>query len=242
MKEQILYYAVKYKGNWNKIQEALQKREAWSNITYEGNYVTLGETAYPDKLEHLQYPPWIIFYEGDLELLNRPGVGVIGSRMCSAQGIHDCHTAVSILKQRYVILSGLAKGIDAAAHEEALDKATVGIIGCGLDITYPYENGGLYETMRHHHLLLSEYPYGTKPYAAHFLWRNRIIAALSDAIVVIEARKRSGSMLTVNEAVNLDIPIYCLPAAFGLSTKEGCNLLIAQGANILVDDKDIALI
>lgn len=242
MREQILYYAIRYEGDWGKIDKALRAQEPWEKIRYGEPYVTLGEKGYPKKLLKLQFPPWILFYEGDLSLLQRPGVAVIGSRDCSAQGIHNTHHVTSLLKERYVILSGLAKGIDAAAHDEALDHSTVGVIGCGLDIVYPLCNEKLYEVMRTRHLLISEYPRTTKPYAFHFPWRNRIIACLSEAVIVIEARKRSGSMLTVNEAINLDIPIYCLPAPYGILSREGCNLLIAQGANILVDDEDISLI
>ncbi len=139
-------------------------------------------------------------------------------------------------------MSGLARGIDGQAHRSALDQHTIAVIGCGLDVVYPKEHASLYAVMRKKQLIISEYPNGTKPYAYHFPWRNRIIAALSEAVIVVEARRRSGSLLTVNEALELDIPVYCVPHAYLDEAGTGCNLLISQGANILVDEDDLRLI
>lgn len=242
MRTQILCYALRYDGDYRKIEKAIQTNEEWEHIPYTGNYVTLADNEYPMKLRRLQYAPWIIFYEGDISLLQKAGCGVVGSRDASLYGIKTCTHIVHALKKRYVIISGLAKGIDAAAHFAALQAKTIGVIGCGLQITYPAENANLYKQMREHHLIISEYPAYSRPYAYHFPWRNRLIAALSDALIVVEAKKRSGSLLSVNEALELDIPVYCVPHNFGNKVGEGCNLLISQGANILVEDEDIALI
>lgn len=239
MKEQILYYAIKYGGEWKLIEKAIKANEEWKIINYDGNYVTIVDDQYPNKLRQLQNPPWIIFYSGDLSLCDKLGAGIVGSRMATAYGIQMCIHVVSILKNNGVIVSGLAKGIDACAHKTALDKETIGVIGCGLDVIYPLCNQALYDEMKRNHLVISEYPNGVKPLAFHFPWRNRIIAALSDALVVIEATRRSGSMLSVNEAIELDIPVYCIPHAFDKEQGTGCNLLISQGANILIDDEDI---
>lgn len=242
MREQILYYAVKYDGDWKKIAEALKRGEAWEKIPYKGFYLTIVDSTYPDKLRRLQFAPWIIFYEGDLSYMDERACAIVGSRMCSAWGIHMTMHLCLGLKQRYVIVSGLAKGIDAVAHRTSLDQRTIGVVGCGLDRIYPYENASLYASMRQQHLLISEYPNGSKPYAFHFPWRNRLIAALSDALVVVEARARSGTLITVNEALELNIPVYCIPHDFGKEAGMGCNVLISQGANILVDDDDIRMI
>lgn len=242
MREQILSYALKYRGEWKAIADAIAKREPWTSCPYHGTYITIVDDEYPEQLKRLRYPPWILFYAGNLSLLQQKGVALIGSRQYSAYGENMCRHTARILKQRAVIISGLAKGIDAIAHREALDGATIAVIGCGLDIIYPRENYALYEQMKQHQLVLSEYPAGIKPLAHHFPWRNRLIAALSQAVVVIQAKKRSGTLLTVNEALELSIPIYCIPYPFADPYGEGCNLLIAQGANILVDDRDICAI
>lgn len=239
MRDRILYYAVKYQGEWHQITKAIAQQEPWHKIPYEGNYVTLGEEAYPKNLHALRYAPWILFYEGDIDLLEKKCAAIIGARQCDAYGKRMTNHICNILKEKYVIVSGVAKGIDAYAHEQALQAHTVGVIGCGLDVQYPKENKWLYDELKQHHLLLSEYPKGVKPLAYHFPWRNRILAALSDAIVVVQANVKSGTLLTVNEALELDKEIYCVPHEFKSSYGAGCNLLISQGANILVDDDDI---
>ncbi len=239
MRNQILYYARKYHGEWKQIAKAITKEEEWYEIHYDGMFVTIVDEEYPIQLRTLGFPPWVIFYEGDLSLLNKEAVAVIGSRNASSYGIRVCRHIVSLLKERYVIVSGVAKGIDAIAHREAFTNHTIGVIGCGLDIMYPRENKGIYEQLKANHLMISEYPHGVKPFAHHFPWRNRLIAALSSAIIVIEANVKSGTMLTVNEALALNKPIYCVPHAYFDVQGKGCNLLISQGAYPLVDDYDI---
>lgn len=242
MREQILYYAIIYDGDWKKIARAIKQKEPWKTVKYDCAYVTIVDEEYPERLRRLQYAPWILFYEGDLALVNKHTCGIVGSRKASAFGYTICSHITNILKEKYVIVSGLAKGIDGCAHYHALDHKTIGVIGCGLDMHYPDDNASLYTEMKKRHLIVSEYPLSSPPYAYHFPWRNRIIAALSDAVVVVEATKRSGSMLTVNEALNLDVPVYCIPHAFHDHMGDGSNFLIAQGANILVDDEDIRMI
>lgn len=239
MREKILYYAVKYDGDYHKIKKAIEQQESWERLEYDGKYVTIVDAFYPMKLRKLECAPWILFYEGNIALAKNDAVGIVGARVSSAYGREMCELITNELKQRYTIVSGLAKGIDACAHLHALDKSTIAIIGCGIDICYPKENETLYQRIKSQQLLLSEYPKGSKPLAYHFPWRNRIIAALSNHLIVIEAKKKSGTMLTVNEALALDIPIYCVPHNFLKKEGEGCNLLIAQGANILVDIEDI---
>lgn len=242
MRKQILYYAVRYAGDWTKIAQAIKKQEPWNEIPYKGSYVTIVDEDYPNSLKALQYAPWILFYEGNLCFVNEKTCAIIGSRKASPYGLSMCAHITRLLREDHVIVSGLAKGIDSCAHYHALSHKTIGVIGCGLDVIYPKENAELYTCMKKDHLIISEYPYQTKPYASHFPWRNRMIAALSRAVIVVEAAKRSGSMLTVNEALSLDVPVYCIPHAFDDSDGDGGNMLIAQGANILVDDEDIRMI
>lgn len=242
MRERILYYAVKYQGDWKKIARAIAQKEAWQIIDYPCKYTTIVDDDYPQKLKRLQYAPWILFYEGNLSLCEGKICAVIGSRKVSEQSKQICHQITSVLSKRYTIISGLAKGIDGQAHQSAMHASTIGVIGCGLDIVYPKEHASLYQIMKKRHLIISEYPLQTKPFASHFPWRNRILAALSEAVVVVEAKCKSGTMLTVNEALTLGIPIYCIPHDFMKEEGRGCNLLISQGANMVVDIEDLRLI
>lgn len=242
MREQILFYALRYHGEWQRITKAIAQQEPWDYVNYEGAYITIVEDHYPVQFRKLQYAPWIIFYEGDLSLLQEHAVSIVGARECNLYGLSMCRHVCHLLKKRSAIISGLARGIDACAHQEALDAKTIAVIGCGLNVPYPKENAWLYDRLKASHLILSEYPNGCKPFAHHFPWRNRLIAALSEAVVVIQAKKHSGTLLTVNEAIELDIPVYCIPHPFMDGFGDGCNLLISQGANILVDDDDILAI
>ena len=179
----------------------------------------------------------LIFYQGDINLLKEKDVGIVGARNCSTQALQNTDRIVQRLQSKYVIVSGLAKGIDARAHYNA--TKTIGVLGCGINVIYPKENTYLFERMKNNGLIISEYPMHVKPLAYHFPWRNRLIAALSDSLVVIEAAYKSGTMITVNECLELSVPIYCVPTAFQDEKHQGCNYLISNGANILVDIKDV---
>ena len=120
-----------------------------------------------------------------------------------------------------------------------MKRSTIGVIGCGIERVYPKENQLLFEAMAENQLILSEYPKDTPPHASHFPWRNRIIAALAKRLVVVEAKEKSGTMLTVNEALKLDKDIYVFPYRYEDHFGRGCNLLIQQGANMLVFDEEI---
>lgn len=236
-REAILWYAIQYDGDWKKIGNAIKAHENYSIITYPYAYFTIVDDEYPDAFKKLRYPPWIIFYQGDLGLLKEKGVGIVGARNCSLQALQNTDLIVKRLQSKYVIVSGLAKGIDARAHQNAI--RTIGVLGCGINVIYPKENTFLFERMKYTGLIISEYPMHVKPLAYHFPWRNRLIAALSYSLVVIEAAYKSGTMITVNECLELSAPIYCVPTAFQDEKHQGCNYLISNGANILVDIKDV---
>lgn len=236
-REAILWYAIQYDGDWKKIGNAIKAHENYSIITYPYAYFTIVDDEYPDAFKKLRYPPWIIFYQGDLGLLKEKGVGIVGARNCSLQALQNTDLIVKRLQSKYVIVSGLAKGIDARAHQNAI--RTIGVLGCGINVIYPKENTFLFERMKYIGLIISEYPMHVKPLAYHFPWRNRLIAALSYSLVVIEASYKSGTMITVNECLELSVPIYCVPTAFQDEKHQGCNYLISNGANILVDIKDV---
>lgn len=235
----ILYYAHLYHGDWQKIGQAIKNKEPYQNLEIHEKYVTIVDENYPQIFKNLRYPPWILFYRGDLNLANEECIGIVGSRNCSQQALENTKTVVTILKKKYTIVSGLAKGIDGMAHYCSLDYKTIGILGCGINQVYPKENRKLYEKMQEQHLILSEYPSDTPPLRHHFPWRNRLIAALSKNLIVIEATFKSGTMITVNACLELGIPIYCLPTSFGQKDYLGCNRLIQNGANIIVDADDL---
>lgn len=241
MRNRILYYALKYDGEYKKISEAILNDEEYKTVHYKGSYITIVDEQYPPCLFRLKYKPWILFYKGDLNLLNQRLVGVIGSRECSEYGKYCVYDLIMNLNVEYGIISGLAKGIDSYSHLYSLNsnRKTIAVIGCGIDYIYPKENKELYERIEKEGLILSEYPYDTKPYAFHFPWRNRIIASLCESLVVVEAKKRSGTLITVNEALELGKDIYCFPHPFNCEIGEGCNILIEQGSAIIKDFNDI---
>lgn len=231
LSKRILYYAVQYGGEWNKIAQALKNHEFYRDIEYPYPYLTIADEGYPQCFRRLRYPPWILFYQGDISLLDKRCIGIVGARKASLQALKNTEQIVQHLENRYCIVSGLAKGIDGMAHKNA--RHTVGFIGCGIDRIYPKENTQLFLDMAKHQCIISEYPMGAAPLAYHFPWRNRLIAASIEALIVIEATFKSGTMLTVNECIELSTPVYCLPTAFENDRYPGCNSLIDSGANIL---------
>lgn len=237
MREAILYYAFKYHGDWTKIAKAIQHKEAWFPIECKDKYVTIVDEYYPDAFRALRYPPWILFYKGDYSLIETRCIGVIGARICSKEALMNTERIVQVIRDECTVVSGLARGIDGCAHTYA--KKTIGIIGCGINRVYPKENTGLFQYMKEHQLVVSEYPDMTPPLARHFPWRNRLIAALSEPLVVIEAKYKSGTMLTVNEALALSKTIYCVPTAFQNTEYPGCNYLISCGAQILLEPQEL---
>ena len=236
MRERLLYYAIRYSGDYNKIRKAIDCNEKYTKIIYDGNYLCICDKEYPNILKELKNPPYVLFYEGDLSLLYKDAVSVVGSRDITRLGKSYIELLMKYINKEYVIISGMAKGVDGFTHNLALTSHnTIGVIGCGLDIAYPAENNELYKRMKKDQLLISEYPKGVKPYAWHFPMRNRIIAALGKCLVVIEAKKRSGTLLTVNEALELDREVFCFPYPFIENEVSGCNLLIESGASVIVD-------
>lgn len=178
-------------GDWSRIAQAIHSHEPVEPVISRSPWVTFLDPDYPACFRKLRYPPWILFYHGDLSLLDRPCAAVVGSRDATMQALRNTTAVVNALKERYVIVSGLARGVDAQAHRAALDKGTVGILGCGIDRVYPRENAALFSAMKKNHLVISEYPWQTTPLPGHFPWRNRLIAAAASVVVVTEAREKA---------------------------------------------------
>lgn len=235
IRERILTAAIVHHGEWEAIARTLRDNLPLPFVKLNCQAVTIADAAYPDSLRQLRFPPWVLFYNGRLELLDRLGIGIVGSRSACQRGLVMTAECCRELRDE-IIVSGLAKGIDACAHRTCLKLGmkTVGIAGCGLDRPYPAVNRSLYEQMGKQQLILSEYPPGTPPLRHHFPWRNRLIAALSRQLLVMQADYRSGTMSTVNEALELGREVWCVPYPEGETEGRGCNLLIEQGARSLI--------
>lgn len=236
MRKQILYYVLKYKGEYKQVKRAIERNEEWENIEYDEKFVTILDCEYPKEFFDLNEPPFLFFYKGNLDLLKQEKISMIGSRECSNYARKSCFDLIKSFNRDEVIVSGMAKGVDAIAHQEAiiLGHCCIGIIGCGCDMVYPRENIDLYEEVMKNHLLISEYPKGTFPLAHHFPARNRLIAALGKKCYVIEAKSRSGTMITANYALSLNKEIIALPYRYDDEFGKGCNELIEQGASIFI--------
>ena len=237
LREQINAYAFKYKGNYRLISRAIKNNEPFEKVKSRYNFITIGEKNYPSNLYRLEYPPFILYYEGNLELLSGELAAIVGSRIHSNQAAFLTKSITEILSNRYVIISGMARGIDAIAHSNA--SKTVGVLGNGLTVEYPSSNKELYSHMRQKQLLISEYPENVSPQKYHFPFRNRVIVALAKILVVPCANERGGTMVSVNEALKLDIPIYTLPYSILDPLARGCNELIEQGANMIIRLEDV---
>lgn len=197
------------------------------------NWIDFDHPAYPPQLKHIYEAPLGLYVKGDLSLLSRPSLAIVGSRRCSAyaeQVIKDM--MVDIIAEDWVIVSGLARGVDTLSHRAALQEGgqTIGVIGTGLDRVYPAENRQLQLDMSHQQAVVSEYPLGRPPLPAHFPMRNRIIAGLSQGCLVVEAQFRSGSLITANIALNEGREVFAVPGSIYSELSEGCNDLIKHGA------------
>jgi len=208
-------------------------------------YLFHESSDYPALLGELDTPPPILTARGDATLLRRPSVAVVGARNASAAAVklsRDFSTALAAMG--YAVISGLARGIDAAAHRGALagmdeGGGTVGVIASGIDITYPPENAELQEQVAQQGLLIAEMPPGTEPLARHFPHRNRIIAGLATGTLVVEAAPRSGSLITARLAAEAGREVMAIPGSPLDSRSHGCNQLIREGAILVQRPEDV---
>ncbi len=199
------------------------------------------DECYPDQLRQIYNPPVLLFYQGDLSLLEGPKMAVVGARSSSQSGSSSVKKIISELQQKFVIVSGLARGIDTAAHMAALQSGcqTIGVIGTGLDSHYPSENRKLQEYLGKNHLVLSEYGPGSPALKYHFPERNRIIAGLSMGVLVCEAKMRSGSLITCERAMEEGRDVFAIPGNILKGQSDGCHHLIQEGAKLVMSGKDI---
>lgn len=205
-------------------------------------WTSIFDDSYPEQLRNIFDPPILLYYKGDLSILNKQGIGVVGARACTEYGKNAVRYILpGVIKRGFPIISGLAKGIDSQAHQVTiqLEGKTVGIIGTGLDQYYPNENRMLQDKIAEEHLLLSEFPFGTKPKRHHFPLRNRLIAGLSRGVLVVEAKDRSGSLITAHQALEGGKEVFAVPGSLFSIYSRGCNRLIQVGAKAVLSAEDI---
>ncbi len=200
-----------------------------------------GDAPYPEVLRHIPDSPTVLFAAGDLSLLSRPAVAIVGSRDHSDYGAEVCReVATAAARAGLVIVSGMARGLDAIAHAAALDApgATIGVLGNGLGVIYPAANRGLYQRVVAEGLLLTEFPPGERPGVGSFPRRNRLISALAQVTVVVEAAEGSGTLITVGTALAQGKDVMAVPGLITSATSIGTNRLIRDGAEplLVVDD------
>ena len=254
--------ALKHSGNWENIMCALNQRhdrKAEAEINGEVfnedyelqpyldilrksdySYVTILSDQYPAILKKQNMPPFVLFYYGDLSLLSNAYrlVSVVGSRECTEYGIAKTREVVKELAKEYIIVSGMARGIDTVAHQTAIEMGakTIAVLGTGINICYPLSNKHLYEELKKNHLIISEYPGDVMPEPYFFPRRNRIIATISRGLFVAEAYARSGTLTAVMFALQANRAVMCLPYQAGLGSE--CNRLIRDGALMIEGGKD----
>ncbi len=199
-----------------------------------------GDARYPELLAHLPDAPPVLWCQGDIGLLARPMIAVVGSRNASSLGLRMAkRLAEGLGAAGQVVVSGLARGIDAEAHRAALTTGTIAVQAGGVDVIYPLENAGLAAEIAAKGCRISEQPMGAEPQARHFPLRNNIIAGLSRAVVVVEAAARSGSLLTARAALDLGREVLAVPGHPFDARASGCNMLIRDGAILVRGTSDV---
>jgi len=214
------------------------------NWLEDGNnhIVTLADSDYPQALLNIPDPPLLLYVKGRLDLLNRATLAVVGSRNATPQGIHNAEAfAKSLSDAGLCVISGMAHGIDAAAHRGALQGrgGSIAVVGTGLDKVYPAANRNLAHLLAQQGALISEFPLGTPPLAANFPRRNRIISGMSGGCLVVEASLQSGSLITARLALEQGRDVFAIPGSIHAPQSKGCHALLKQGAKLVETAQDI---
>jgi DNA processing protein len=205
-----------------------------------GRYLFLGEDDYPPLLAELETAPPVLIVRGDPALALRRAIAIVGARNASAAACRFARDlAFGLASEGIVVVSGLARGIDTAAHQGSIEGGTISVIASGIDVAFPPENAALQERVAHDGLLVTEHPPGTEPLARHFPQRNRIIAGLAAGTVVVEAAPRSGSLITARLAGEAGRDVMAVPGSPLDPRAQGCNLLIRDGATLIQSAADV---
>lgn len=220
-----------------------EHRAALDWLAEPGNHLLpITHPDYPERLRTLPDAPAWLYVKGDPAWLSRPMLAMVGSRNATPQGLRDAHAfARSLAEAGFVIISGLAEGIDAAAHEGALagGGGSIGVVGTGLDRVYPAKHRQLAHRLAAQGALVSEFALGTPPKPGHFPRRNRIISGLSLGVLVVEAALNSGSLITARLAGEQGREVFALPGSIHSALSKGCHLLIKQGAKLVESAVDV---
>lgn len=221
--------------------ESVDRSIAWAEQA--GHCIlTLADANYPAALLEIPDPPSVLYVRGNPSLLNQRGLAVVGSRNATPQGAQTAESfAKALASQGWSIISGLALGIDAAAHQGALavSGATIAVIGTGADRLYPARNKELATDIAQHGVIVSEFPLGTPAAAANFPRRNRIISGLSRGVLVVEAALESGSLITARLAAEQGREVFAIPGSIHSPVARGCHKLIKQGAKLVETAQDV---
>ena len=221
------------------IEETMKE---WKVLEEKGiHFIYHKDSEYPEKLKNIPDPPLALFYKGKLPS-DEKTIAIVGSRIPTVYGVEMANYFAKELGKRGIsIISGMAYGVDVAAHQGALDGGgrTYGILGCGPDIVYPKENFDVYERMEVQGGIISEYKPGELPMSYRFPERNRIISGLADGVFVVEAKARSGSLITADQALEQGKEVFALPGRITDPLSEGCNWLIREGARIVTEPNHI---
>ena len=223
-------------------REAMQATARWLASSPSNHLLTLADPLYSAGLLAMSDPPPVLYAIGQLDLLARPGLAIVGSRSATRQGEATAEAfAAGLARAGLAIVSGLALGIDAAAHRGALDAAggTIAVVGTGADVVYPATNRALTTRIRAQGLVLSELPLGTPAIAFNFPRRNRLIAGLARGVLVVEAALRSGSLITARLAAEQGREVFAIPGSIHSPVAKGCHRLIREGAKLVESVQDI---
>ena len=244
----IIYLSLKNNGDWKSIyrdiicKTKINDDEAMELIkTVKSQVLTIFDENYPRCLYYTRNPPFVLYYYGDITLLSDLGktIGVVGSRDYSEYGKMMTEKIVSELADELVVISGMARGIDSIAHNTCINNGgrTIGVLPSGIDYCYPQSNKELYQKIKNGHLLISEYPNAYVPTEDNFRFRNRIIAALSSALLVTESYGPSGTLITINCALEQGKDVFCVPYRY--TDNSHCTRLVKEGGIIADNGKDI---
>ncbi|GGY49734.1 DNA processing protein DprA [Bacterioplanes sanyensis] len=222
------------------LSQGFEKLQQWRQHS-DGGVLLAGTPPYPEPLAALTDAPIILYYRGQLEALQQPAVAMVGSRNPSRYGIEWAQQCAGRLAAAgLTVVSGLALGIDGAAHEGAVSQGrSIAVLGCGPDIIYPKRHQSLAHSLLRQGLILSEFAPGTAPRAQQFPSRNRIISGLSGGVVVVEAALRSGSLITAHQAAEQGREVMALPGAVSNPLSQGCHQLIREGATLVQSADDV---
>lgn len=204
--------------------------------------ITWDDPAYPEKLRNIHNPPVLLYVKGDPALLGHDGLGIVGARAATSYGLRMAEDfAFQLAERGLTVISGLALGIDTAAHQGALKAKgkTVAVLGNGMDIVYPRQNSKLFDTIAATGAVVSEYPLGTKPDGFRFPARNRIISGLSLGVLVVEAAQRSGSLITASLALEQGREVFAVPGRIDSAKSVGVHRLVQEGAKLVYTIGDI---